>query len=395
VAPPPRVTPNHEEGLWVYRVVQSVDLRTKADWGEEYRSAQSLEQDSLVSVGVRMPGGGGVRCVKLTDGRGWAFEEQFAGRTRKRALEEVPVEQGLFVLQIQAPRGLPLRTMPDLAHGQEREEVRNFAIHRVVSSSFRCRGNSGEWFYWMAYRGGWLFDSRESLVTMRRLHVEPARHLFRVHNRGTALAARRYPDYDPTYKLPDSRYEDGTTFRSTGEVVGQFADRFVKLEKEGWLFVTRGKEVVLEDLGALPGTNSGDSESESVVRASSPRVAAAPAHTASGSASGASLETTSAEDDAIANYLEGQLAEVNQRRRLRAAAEMPDEFVCPLTHDLMVEPVVCADGFTYERDAIKTWLRQSDRSPMTNLPLEHKGLLENRALRGMIRAAREKTGIEE
>jgi hypothetical protein len=35
----------------------------------------------------------------------------------------------------------------------------------------------------------------------------------------------------------------------------------------------------------------------------------------------------------------------------------------------MEDPVVAMDGFTYERAAIEAWFRQSDRSPMTNLPI--------------------------
>ena len=33
-----------------------------------------------------------------------------------------------------------------------------------------------------------------------------------------------------------------------------------------------------------------------------------------------------------------------------------DDFMCPITQELMVDPVFTEDGQTYERDAIKTWL---------------------------------------
>ena len=35
----------------------------------------------------------------------------------------------------------------------------------------------------------------------------------------------------------------------------------------------------------------------------------------------------------------------------------PDEYVCPITHELMVKPVVASDGFSYERSAIEDWVR--------------------------------------
>ena len=83
---------------------------------------------------------------------------------------------------------------------------------------------------------------------------------------------------------------------------------------------------------------------------------------------------------------------------LRGAADalqrsfVRDEFVCPITQELMVEPVTCADGHTYERRAIDQWLRQlSEReqpltSPKTNEPLAHPHLNPNHQLRALIRA---------
>jgi len=33
----------------------------------------------------------------------------------------------------------------------------------------------------------------------------------------------------------------------------------------------------------------------------------------------------------------------------------PPEFYCPITHEVMVDPVVAQDGHTYERQAIEEW----------------------------------------
>ena len=35
-----------------------------------------------------------------------------------------------------------------------------------------------------------------------------------------------------------------------------------------------------------------------------------------------------------------------------------NSFVCPITAEVMTDPVVCADGHSYERDAIEDWLRR-------------------------------------
>jgi ubiquitin C len=56
------------------------------------------------------------------------------------------------------------------------------------------------------------------------------------------------------------------------------------------------------------------------------------------------------------------------------------KFICPITHELMMDPVIAADGFTYERNAIQSWLTRTNRSPMTNQELSHKHLIPNRAM---------------
>eukprot|EP00727_Mastigamoeba_balamuthi_P004697 m51a1_g14225 putative u-box domain-containing protein 54 (368) ;mRNA; f:195413-196583 len=67
-------------------------------------------------------------------------------------------------------------------------------------------------------------------------------------------------------------------------------------------------------------------------------------------------------------------------------SEPKPEFLCPITLEVMQDPVVAADGFTYEREAIATWIRTGRRtSPCTNLPLEHTDLVPNHALAAIIR----------
>lgn len=53
--------------------------------------------------------------------------------------------------------------------------------------------------------------------------------------------------------------------------------------------------------------------------------------------------------------------------------------------EIMNDPQIAADGFTYEGEAIKGWLEGGhSTSPMTNLKLEHSLLVPNRALRSAI-----------
>lgn len=49
-----------------------------------------------------------------------------------------------------------------------------------------------------------------------------------------------------------------------------------------------------------------------------------------------------------------------------ADGEPPKRYLCPILQVVMRDPVVAADGFTYEREAIETWFRRRNTSPMTN-----------------------------
>ena len=49
--------------------------------------------------------------------------------------------------------------------------------------------------------------------------------------------------------------------------------------------------------------------------------------------------------------------------------EVPDYFLCPITGDIMEDPVICIDGYTYERNAIEKWLQNNHTSPMTRQSL--------------------------
>lgn len=63
----------------------------------------------------------------------------------------------------------------------------------------------------------------------------------------------------------------------------------------------------------------------------------------------------------------------------------PSHFVCPIVQEVMEDPYIAADGFTYEEEAIRGWLDSGhNTSPMTNLKLEHTDLVPNYALHNAI-----------
>eukprot|EP01083_Nonionella_stella_P267736 904608_1 len=45
--------------------------------------------------------------------------------------------------------------------------------------------------------------------------------------------------------------------------------------------------------------------------------------------------------------------------------DVPPHFVCPITYEVMKNPVVLSDGHTYESTAVERWLLRHDTSPMT------------------------------
>ncbi|EEC85093.1 hypothetical protein OsI_32462 [Oryza sativa Indica Group] len=62
--------------------------------------------------------------------------------------------------------------------------------------------------------------------------------------------------------------------------------------------------------------------------------------------------------------------------------KIPSFFICPMTQEIMKDPHIAADGFTYEGEAIKDWLQRGHKtSPMTYLSFTHHELIPNNALR--------------
>ncbi|ESQ50512.1 hypothetical protein EUTSA_v10022572mg [Eutrema salsugineum] len=78
-----------------------------------------------------------------------------------------------------------------------------------------------------------------------------------------------------------------------------------------------------------------------------------------------------------------------ERSNLRA----PSHYFCPILRvrkslpglEIMEEPEVAADGFTYEKKAILAWLEKHNISPVTRQKLDHFKLTPNHTLRSAIR----------
>lgn len=65
---------------------------------------------------------------------------------------------------------------------------------------------------------------------------------------------------------------------------------------------------------------------------------------------------------------------------------MPEEFKCPISLDMMKDPVIIATGLTYERGSIQQWLESGHGTcPGTGQKLMNSSLTPNYALRSLIR----------
>ncbi|KAK9267376.1 hypothetical protein L1049_009801 [Liquidambar formosana] len=64
---------------------------------------------------------------------------------------------------------------------------------------------------------------------------------------------------------------------------------------------------------------------------------------------------------------------------------IPKDFCCPISLDLMQDPVIISTGQTYDRDSISRWMEEGHYTcPKTGQMLAHSRLVPNRALRNLI-----------
>jgi U-box domain len=65
--------------------------------------------------------------------------------------------------------------------------------------------------------------------------------------------------------------------------------------------------------------------------------------------------------------------------------DVPLEFICPITMDVMKRPLMTRSGFNYEKEAIMRWIRTtSDTCPLTRQVIHPSDLVPNKALEDRI-----------
>ena len=64
-----------------------------------------------------------------------------------------------------------------------------------------------------------------------------------------------------------------------------------------------------------------------------------------------------------------ETVQLEAKRCKNVMNSLADEYICPITQELPLEPVIAEDGKVYEKGAIEEWLRKQKRSPITGLPM--------------------------
>jgi hypothetical protein len=103
-------------------------------------------------------------------------------------------------------------------------------------------------------------------------------------------------------------------------------------------------------------------------------------------ASTAALGSVAAPEEAPAPAPEESMSRAEPAAAGAVASFVLDSFQCPLTMEVMRDPVMTVDGQTYERMEIEKWFALGNRtSPLTGEELPSTNLLPNIALRQAIR----------
>lgn len=75
-------------------------------------------------------------------------------------------------------------------------------------------------------------------------------------------------------------------------------------------------------------------------------------------------------------------------RKIKYANAMqcfPDHLICPITTNLLEDPVIAPSGYTYEREDLRNWVDNNGVDPFTREPLSMNQVIPNRALQEAVK----------
>lgn len=64
--------------------------------------------------------------------------------------------------------------------------------------------------------------------------------------------------------------------------------------------------------------------------------------------------------------------------------QCPDEYICPISMEIMRDPVITCDGHSFDRASLEEWLKENVTNPLTGASLALKTITPNYALKRLI-----------
>ncbi|GAQ88317.1 U box domain containing protein [Klebsormidium nitens] len=247
-----------------------------------------------------------------------------------------------------------------------------------------------------------LVNRRAQLETTHVYNGE--RGLVGTHLDGSMIVP---PEASPRCRLMITRSRDGPTWQHPGDELSPEAitareDAAARIQSE--VDTWRRKWAATHSLppgsagsktGAVDGSreHGTDCDNGQTVEEETRTAVASDGTAGSGgpTAGGGSLTAGEAQDPGRAIQAEGSLGGSQRFWDDGLESDVEDEegvpslFVCCISQDIMSDPVIAADGNTYERTQITQWLRRKATSPLTNLPLSDRGLIPNISLKEAIK----------
>ncbi|XAR72133.1 Ubiquitin--protein ligase [Bertholletia excelsa] len=100
-------------------------------------------------------------------------------------------------------------------------------------------------------------------------------------------------------------------------------------------------------------------------------------------------------DFIVSENLSADTSEVEKSLTKHRSPVIPDDFRCPISLELMKDPVIVSTGQTYERSCIQKWLDAGHKTcPKTQQTLLHTALTPNYVLKSLISLWCETNGVE-
>lgn len=97
------------------------------------------------------------------------------------------------------------------------------------------------------------------------------------------------------------------------------------------------------------------------------------------------LDDAAARAAALETSLTAHQTELKRLKSVLKDRGVPDGYLCPISLEVMAEPVIAADGHSYEKREIEAWFaRGNNTSPKTGATLPHQFLTPNHNLKSAI-----------